>query len=133
VGGAPCGHPSLDRATGVLQGQEKRLEVNHVVLTGILVDNPQTDKDRNGEPVTLLLVAFAAPDAMDSDDSRLSASCEIEVPRGLIEGNDAELRTGSAVIVSGQLTGGGGVIATYLHSSPPPPDAGAERPERIGR
>jgi hypothetical protein len=122
VDGALCGHSPWVGAASALHGHDSRREVNHVVLTGILAADPQKDKGRNGDPVTLLLIAFPAPDAKDTEEFPAVASCEIEVPGEIAAEHAGELRTGAAVLVSGQLSGGGGVLAAQLESEPPDQD-----------
>lgn len=77
--------------------------MNHVVLTGRIAADPQRDKSRDGEPVTVLLVSFIAPDG--------TACCEVEVPDELAEPHRRNLLTGVAVFVSGAMTGAGGLWA----------------------
>ncbi|MGC1165972.1 MAG: hypothetical protein WA862_07685 [Solirubrobacterales bacterium] len=45
---------------------------------------------------------------------------EIEVPEEVSNRHGKELCVGEAIFVTGQLSGGGGVIATEIHSGPPP-------------
>jgi Single-strand binding protein family len=107
---------------GALQGQDPRLVLNRLFLSGVLAADPQRDEGRDGEPVTLLLVAFPAPDARDSSERVETASCEVEVPHPVAERYGRELRAGDAIFVTGQLSGGGGVVATEVHSGPAPGD-----------
>ena len=105
---------------GALQGQDPRLELNRLFLSGILAADPQEDEGRDGEPVTLLLVAFPAPDSPGPQERSATASCEVEVPGGVADRHGGRLRAGDVVFITGQLSGGGGVIATELHSGPAP-------------
>jgi len=106
--GAPCGHPSLSGATGARQGRE----LNRLFLSGVLADHPQPDRDRNGDPVTFLLIAFPAPDSSDTRERIETASCEIEVPEPVTEHHGTKkLRTGASIFITGQLSGGGGILA----------------------
>jgi len=118
--GAPCGHPSWTGSAGALQDQDPRLALNRLFLSGILAADPQPDQGRDGRPVTLLLVAFPAPDSSDTTATPETASCEIEVPEQVSRHHGEELRAGEAIFVTGQLSGGGGVIATEIHSGPAP-------------
>ena len=121
-GGAPealSGHPSLTGAAGVLQGLDSRLGLNRVFLSGILAGEPLRDRDRDGAPVLLLRIAFPAPDTRDTRKGVEAALEEIEVPEPIAEGHRDELRLGASIFITGQLSGGGGVIATELHSGPP--------------
>jgi single-stranded DNA-binding protein len=103
-----------------LQGQDARLVINRLFLSGILAANPQKDQGRDGNPVTLLLVAFPAPDARDSEERLETASCEVEAPASVAERYVGKLRAGDSIFVTGQLSGGGGMIAIEIHSGPPP-------------
>ncbi|HYJ22943.1 MAG TPA: hypothetical protein VEW07_13085 [Solirubrobacterales bacterium] len=90
-------------------------------LSGVLADDPQQDKDRNGDPVVLLMVAFPAPDTRDTRLGVEAVLEEIEVPEEVARNAVCnELRLGDSIFVTGQLVGGGGVIATEIHSGPPP-------------
>lgn len=95
--GALCGHPSsFPGATGALQGPGPRFDLNRVYLSGILIAEPQPDKGRDGEPVTLLLIAFPAPDSVETRERLEVASCEVEVPEQVVEGHREELRAGGS-------------------------------------
>jgi hypothetical protein len=93
--------------------------LNRLYLTGVLAAEPQRDKGRDGAEVTLLLIAFPAPDMSDGVQRPETASCEVEVPEWVAEGRRSELKAGEAILITGQLSGGGGVIATEIHSGPP--------------
>lgn len=119
--GATRGHPpTLTGAAGALHGQDSRLLLNRLFLSGVLAAEPQVDEGRDGKPVTLLLIAFPAPDPRDTAGRPETASCEVEVPEQVSAHNPSELRAGAAIFITGQLSGGGGVIATEVHSGPPP-------------
>jgi single-stranded DNA-binding protein len=113
----------LTGAAGALQGQDSRLDLNRVYLSGVLAADPQKDEGRDGSPMTLLLLAFPAPDAKDTEERLEVASCEVEVPEQVVERHPNELRAGGSIFITGQLSGGGGVIATEIHSGPPPDSA----------
>ena len=53
------------------------------------------------------------------------------MPEHVAEVHSEELRAGESIFVVGRLSGGGGVIATEIHSGPPPDQtAGAiDRPD----
>jgi hypothetical protein len=120
-------HPSLEGAASVLHGQDSRLGLNRVFLSGILADDPQEDKDRNGDPVILLKVAFPAPDTRDTCKGVEAVLDEIEVPKHVADHHRGELRLGKSIFVTGQLSGGGGIIATEVHSGHPPDPGEAGR------
>jgi hypothetical protein len=102
------------------------LGLNRVFLSGILAGDPQRDRDRNGDPVLLLRVAFAAPDTRDTRPGVEAALQEVEVPEGIAERHRGDLQLGESIFITGHLSGGGGVIATEIHSGPPPDST--ERP-----
>jgi len=112
------GHPSPARVAGALQGHDPRLALNRLFLSGVLVADPQRDEGRDGEPVLLLLIAFPAPDARDTQELVETASCEVEVPVPVATRFGTKLHPGDSIFVTGQISGGGGVIATELHSGP---------------
>lgn len=93
--------------------------MNRLYLSGVLVADPQTDEGRDGTPVTLLLLAFPAPDAPGTVAGVEAASCEVEVPAALAGRCAGKLQVGGPVFLTGQLTGGGGVIATEIHIGQP--------------
>jgi hypothetical protein len=107
------------------QGPDQRLGLNRAFLSGVLAEDPRRDKDRNGDPVLLLIVAFPAPDTREGRPGLEPALQEIEVPEEVAGRHRGELRLGESVFVTGPLSGGGGIIATEVHSGPPPD--GAER------
>jgi hypothetical protein len=103
-------------APGALQSQDPRLVLNRLFLSGVLVADPQRDEGRDGEPVTLLLVAFPAPDAKETEQRLETASCEVEVPASVAGRYGKKLQAGDSIFITGRLSGGGGVIATEIHS-----------------
>jgi primosomal replication protein N len=102
-----------------LQGRDSRLVLNRLFLSGVLAADPQQDEGRDGDPVLLLLIAFPAPDARDGAERLETASCEVEVPGSLAERHGKKLRAGDSIFITGQLSGGGGVVAVEIHSGPP--------------
>jgi Single-strand binding protein family len=100
-------------------GHDPRLVLNRLFLSGVLAAEPQRDVGRDGDSVTLLLVAFPAPDKRIQERPE-TASCEIEVPARVAERHRGDLHAGDSIFITGQLSGGGGVIATEIHSGPPP-------------
>ncbi len=120
--GALSGEAPSSWTEGASRGG-RRLELNHVLLTGILAADPQPEKSRDGDPVTLLLVAFSALESEDGEDGWIPASCEVEVPHEIAEPHSRDLRAGAAVLIAGRLTGGGGIVAIHLESAPPDDDS----------
>lgn len=126
-GSAHSGHPPPQGTAGAPHGRLPR-QMNTVYLSGVLAADTQLDKGRDGEPVTLLLIAFAAPDPLDTDERPAMASQEVEVPRRVVAKHRGELRAGESIFIAGQLNGGGGILATEVHTGPPP--GGSERSHR---
>jgi hypothetical protein len=85
--------------------------VNRAVLSGVMVEEPQRDKSRDGDPITVLLIAFAAPDERARSGS---ACCEVEVLDEIADRYRRQLRLGSTVLVVGELIGAGGLWANFL-------------------
>ena len=86
-------------------------EANVALLSGSIVEEPLRDKSRDGDPVTVLLVAFTAP---DEKARRGSACCEVEVSDEVAGDQRERLRVGRRLVVLGQLTGAGGLWATAI-------------------
>lgn len=92
------------------QAEDDLGAMNHVVLTGLITADPQRDRSRDGEPITVLLVSFVAPD----EKSGGTACCEVEVPDELADPRRKHLRAGAAILISGKMTGAGGLWATMI-------------------
>jgi hypothetical protein len=118
-----CRGDRPEQTAHALRDLNPRLQLNRLFLSGILAADPRRDESRGGEPVTLLLVAFPAPDPSDSVETTDTACCEVEVPEHVHLGRPGELRAGGSIFVTAQLSGGGGVLATEVHSGPPPEEA----------
>lgn len=86
-------------------------EANAAFLSGTIVEEPVRDRSRDGDPVTVVLVAFDAP---DEESRRGSACCEVEVPDEIADGQRKQLRAGKRLVVIGRLTGAGGLWATAI-------------------
>jgi hypothetical protein len=112
------------RAAGAPQSQDPRHGLNRVYLSGVLAADPQRDRGRDGEPVALLLVAFPAPDQGEGAERCETASAEVEVPSQVAGVHSEELRAGRSILITGQLSGGGGVIATEIYLGSPPHETG---------
>jgi primosomal replication protein N len=98
-------------AVGSLRIPDLSEEANVAVLSGILVEEPVRDLSRDGDPITVLLMSFTAPD----EKARQAATCcEVEVLDEIAKGQQKRLRPGGRLIVFGQLTGAGGLWATAI-------------------
>jgi Single-strand binding protein family len=106
----PSGRPDSvdDPQLGWLEAGEG---VNRAVVSGLLAADPQRDRSREGDPVTILLLSFRAPDQWARP---VSTCCEVEVPDAVADRHRRQLRAGRRVWVAGQLTGVGGLWATSL-------------------
>jgi hypothetical protein len=90
-------------------------ELNRAVLSGLIAAEPRPDKSRDGDPITVLLLLFAAPDERTGGTS---TCCEVEVLDSIACGHRRRLRVGQRVWVVGQLTGDG-LWATSIGTSNP--------------
>ena len=86
-------------------------DANVALLSGTIVEEPLREKSRDGDPVTVLLVSFEAP---DEKVRRALAVSEIEVPDEIAEEQRARLHQGKRIVVLGRLTGAGGIWATAI-------------------
>jgi hypothetical protein len=79
-------------------------EINRAVLSGLIAAAPARDTSRDGDPITVLLLSFAAPD----DRARHGSNCcEVEIPDSIADRHRRWLRAGRRIWVAGQLTGNG--------------------------
>lgn len=93
-------------------------ESNVALLSGTIVEEPLEDKSRDGDPVTVLLVSFDAP---DERTRQAVAVCEVEVPEEIANMQRKQLRAGRRLVVLGQLTGAGGLWAKAIVTGPSSP------------
>lgn len=91
-------------------------EANVALLTGTIVEEPLREKSRDGDPVTVLLLSFDAP---DEKARRAVAVCEVEVPDEIADAHRKQLRPGARLVVVGQLTGAGGLWANSIATRKP--------------
>lgn len=91
-------------------------EVNRAVLSGLIAAEPLRDKSRDGDPITVLLVSFTAP---DQRARHTAACCEVEVTDVIADRHRRRLKAGMRVAVVGRLTGAGGLWASHLITTPP--------------
>ena len=98
-------------ATGGLNLPEPAEDTNVVIVSGVVVEQPVQDMSRDGDPVTVLLISFTAP---DEKARRAAACCEVEVLDQVAERERKHLRPGCRVVVFGQLTGAGGLWAKAI-------------------
>jgi hypothetical protein len=106
--------------------------LNHSVLTGTLLDDPQPGRNPIGEPVTLLRIEFPVADPEHPRMLLTWASCEVEVSAALAERHGiGELEGGVPILAAGQLSerwvSSGGrsskrsaMVAALIHPGPPP-------------
>lgn len=79
-------------------------EINRAILSGVIAATPAHDTSRGGEPITVLLLSFEAPDEKTRPGS---GCCEVEVPDSIADRHRRWLRVGRRVWVTGQLNGSG--------------------------
>jgi primosomal replication protein N len=77
-------------------------EINRAVLSGLIAAAPVRDTSRDGDPITVLLLSFDAPDERARQGS---TCCEVEVPDSIADRHRRWLRAGRRVWVAGQLNG----------------------------
>lgn len=107
-------HGRLDDGTPVIP-PDGAGEINRAELSGLIVAEPLRDTGREGDPITVLLLEFGAPDERRRGTS---TCCEVEVTDAIADRHRRLLRVGRRVWVAGQLTGEG-LWATALRISPP--------------
>jgi hypothetical protein len=79
-------------------------EVNRAALSGLIAAEPRPDTSRDGDPITVLLLAFTAPDERSGNTA---TCCEVEVLDSIADRHRRRLRAGQRVWVAGHLTGVG--------------------------
>lgn len=104
--------------------------INHAVLTGRLSADPQEGRSPTGARVTFLRIEFPVVDPDRPEALWTWASCLVEVPGNCSQRDIGELRGGSPVFASGQLSdrwmvdGGhtsrcGAIVAALVKAGPP--------------
>ena len=107
-------------------------ELNHLVLTGTLLETPHGARSPRGDTVTMLRLGFPVRDPERPEDLWTLARCEVEVPAALARRSVSSLHVGGPVLAWGQLsdrevTGDGSqwgvIVATSVHPGalPDPP------------
>ena len=84
-----------------------------VLVTGTVVLPPLREHNDDGEPVTVILVSFTAPDKRARCGE---ACCEVEVLDEIADPHRENLRPGRRLSVQGELTGADGIWATAILS-----------------
>jgi hypothetical protein len=79
-------------------------ELNHLILTGTLTADPRESQGPAGERVTVFEVAFSVENPAHRGLLWTCASYEVEVPGDVEAKYLVELRDGTPVLVSGQLS-----------------------------
>jgi hypothetical protein len=102
--------------------------LNHLVLTGALLDEPNEATSPRGDAVALLRLGFPVRDPERPEDLWTLARCEVEVPAAIAERSVPTLRVGAPVLAWGQLSDRemdedgsqrGVIVATAIHSGAP--------------
>lgn len=105
----PVEDPLLNELLRVAQDGDD--VINRAILSGQIVEEPLQDRSRDGDPVTVLLISFAAPDERSPHGS---CCCEIEIPEPVADSLRGRLRPGRRILVLGQFTGAGGIWANSI-------------------
>jgi hypothetical protein len=104
-------------------------ELNHLVLTGTLLDEPREARSPRGDAVALLRLSFPVRDPERPEDLWTLARCEVEVPDAIARRSVPGLRVGAPVLAWGQLSDReadedsgqrGVIVAATVHSGAPP-------------
>lgn len=105
-------------------------ELNHLVLTGTLLDEPREARSPRGDAVTLLRLGFPVRDPERPEDLWTLACCGVEVPAVIARRSVPGLRVGGPVLAWGQLSDReadeysdgqcGVLVAASVHSGAPP-------------
>ena len=97
------------------------------MVTGTIMEEPIRDRSRAGRPVTVLLIAFRAP---DEDAHAYTACLEVEALDSVVDSQRSLLRIGRRLVVLGRLTGAGGLWAgaVLAEDAPQPSGHGSGRP-----
>lgn len=98
--------------------------LNHVVLTGHLLEEPRRERSPRGDAVILLRLGFPVRDPECPRDLWTLARCEVEAPAGLL----LDLEIGTPVLAWGQLSDreadsggqGGTIVASAVKAGPAP-------------
>lgn len=78
--------------------------LNHLVLTGALLDEPHEATSPRGDAVALLRLRFPVRDPERPEDLWTLARCEVEVPAAIAERGVPDLQVGAPVLAWGQLS-----------------------------
>jgi hypothetical protein len=78
--------------------------LNHLVLTGALLDEPCEAISPRGDRVALLRLGFPVRDPERPEDLWTLARCEVEVPAAIAERSVPTLRVRAPVLAWGQLS-----------------------------
>ncbi len=115
-----CVAAKSDNRRSIDDSQLRELDLeqalNRAVISGVMVDEPQRYRSRDGAPITVLLISFAAPDERVSSGSAL---CEVEILDELADRHRRQLRLGATVLIVGELMGAGGLWANSLTARSP--------------
>lgn len=79
-------------------------EINRAVLSGLIAAPPARDTSRDGDPITVLVLSFDAP---DDRAPQSSSCCEVKILDSIADRHRRWLRAGRRVWVAGQLTADG--------------------------
>ncbi len=104
-------------------------ELNHLVLTGTLLDEPREARSPRGDTVTMLRLGFPVRDPERPGNLWTLARCGVEVPAAIAKRGVPSLRVGAPVLAWGQLSDreadeygdqGGVIVAASVYPGAPP-------------
>ncbi len=104
-------------------------ELNHLVLTGTLLDEAREARSPRGDAVTMLRLGFPVRDPERPEDLWTLARCGVEVPAAIARRSVPSLRVGAPVLAWGQLSDReadedgdqrGVIVAASVHPGAPP-------------
>jgi hypothetical protein len=129
VSGWRCRSARTDRCRSEPFPERLPRDLNHLVLTGTLLDEPHEARSPRGDAVTMLQLGFPVRDTQRPEDLWTLARCGVEVPAAIARRSLPGLRVGGSVLAWGQLSdrepdGDGSqrgvIVATFVHSGAPP-------------
>lgn len=127
------GHRAGDRGRRRLRFPESTPPgLNHAVVTGTLIDDPQLARSPIDEPIVLVEIEFPVADPERPQLLWTWSSCQIEVPDDLAQQHDIrKLSRGAPFLAAGQLSNRwttepgfvgkrDAIVASLVHPGEPP-------------
>ncbi len=99
----------------LVRGLEDEGDLNLSIVSGPIVRDMTDDHAPDGELLKVVLISFdAAPAGVRYGASDVSAVCEIEIPRRIVDSHPHDLRVGDRIIAFGELNVMGALRATQI-------------------